>query len=81
MLHVLHIYDIMNEGVLSPGKERILMKLWYDKRVADPIYYAQQGVRNGKKVSSKNVKRIGKHWTSVVFQSACVFIPVTPVNS
>ena len=37
------------------------MKLWYDKRVADPIYYAQQGVRNGKKVSSKNVKRIGKH--------------------
>jgi len=44
-----------------PGKERNLMKLWYDKRVADPIYYAQQGVRNGKKVSSKNVKRIGKH--------------------
>jgi transposase len=51
----------MNEGTLSPGKERNLMKLWYDKRVADPIYYAQQGVRNGKKVSSKNVKRIGKH--------------------
>ena len=37
------------------------MKLWYDKRVSDPIYYAQQGVRNGKKVSSKNIKRIGKH--------------------
>ena len=61
MLHVLHICGIINEGSLSPGKERILMKLWYDKRVADPIYYAQQGVRNGKKVSSKNVKRIGKH--------------------
>jgi len=37
------------------------MKLWYDKKAKDPIYYIQQGVRNGKKVTSKNVKRIGKH--------------------
>ena len=37
------------------------MKLWYDKRAKDPIYYIQHGVRNGKKVTSKNVKRVGKH--------------------
>lgn len=37
------------------------MKLYYDKRLSDPIYYAQIGIRNGKKVSSKNVKKFGKH--------------------
>lgn len=37
------------------------MKLYYDKRAKDPIYYAQQGVRNGKKVTTRNVKRFGKH--------------------
>ena len=37
------------------------MKLWYDKKAKDPIYYIQHGVRNGKKVTSKNVKRVGKH--------------------
>lgn len=37
------------------------MKLYYDKRLKDPNYYAQVGVRNGKKVSSKNVKNFGKH--------------------
>jgi len=37
------------------------MKLYYDKRAKDPIYYIQMGYRNGKKVSSKNVARIGKH--------------------
>lgn len=25
------------------------MKLYYDKRLKDPTYYAQQGIRNGKK--------------------------------
>lgn len=38
-----------------------MMKLYYDKRSKDPIYYAQQGVRNGKKVTTRNVKRFGKH--------------------
>ena len=37
------------------------MKLWYDKKSKDPIYYVQIGVRNGKKVTSKNIARIGKH--------------------
>jgi len=37
------------------------MKLYYDKRSKDPIYYAQQGIRNGKKTTTKNVKRFGKH--------------------
>lgn len=37
------------------------MKLYYDKRLSDPTYYVQQGIRNGKKVTSKNVRIIGKH--------------------
>lgn len=37
------------------------MKLYYDRRSNDPIYYIQQGIRNGKKTTTKNVKRIGKH--------------------
>lgn len=37
------------------------MKLYYDKRLSDPTYYAQMGIRNGKKVTSKNVKKLGKH--------------------
>lgn len=37
------------------------MKLYYDKRLKDPTYYIQQGFRNGKKTSTKNIKRLGKH--------------------
>jgi len=37
------------------------MKLCYNKNAKDPIYYIQMGYRNGKKVSSRNVARIGKH--------------------
>ena len=37
------------------------MKLGYDTKSKDPIYYIQQGFRNGKKTSTRNVKRIGKH--------------------
>lgn len=37
------------------------MKLNYDKNSKDPIYYIQVGVRNGKKTTTKNVARIGKH--------------------
>ena len=37
------------------------MKLYYDKRAKDPIYYVQQGFRNGKKTTTKNVAKIGKH--------------------
>jgi len=37
------------------------MKLYYDRKSKDPTYYIQMGIRNGKKTTTKNVKRIGKH--------------------
>ena len=37
------------------------MKLYYDKRLKDPTYYIQQGFRNGKKTTTKNIKRLGKN--------------------
>ena len=37
------------------------MKLWYDKKSKDPTYFIQLGIRNGKKTTTKNVARIGKH--------------------
>ena len=37
------------------------MKLYFDKRLKDPTYYGQQGFRNGKKVTSKNIIKFGKH--------------------
>lgn len=39
----------------------VSMKLYYDKRLKDPTYYIQQGFRNGKKTTTKNIKRLGKH--------------------
>ena len=40
---------------------RIAMKLWYDRKSKDPMYFVQVGIRNGKKVTTKNIERIGKH--------------------
>lgn len=37
------------------------MKIYYDKRLSDPTYYVQHSFRNGKKCTTKNVKKIGKH--------------------
>ena len=37
------------------------MKLWYDRKSKDPTYFVQKGYRNGKKVTTKNIARIGKH--------------------
>jgi len=37
------------------------MKLWYDRKSKDPTYFVQLGVRNGKKVTTKNIAIIGKH--------------------
>ncbi|HAP19841.1 MAG TPA: IS1634 family transposase, partial [Lachnospiraceae bacterium] len=37
------------------------MKLNYDKKSKDPTYFIQMGIRNGKKTTTKNIKRIGKH--------------------
>ena len=37
------------------------MKIWYDRKSKDPMYFIQVGIRNGKKVTSKNIVRLGKH--------------------
>lgn len=37
------------------------MKLWYDRKSKDPTYFVQLGIRNGKKTTTKNIARIGKH--------------------
>jgi transposase len=37
------------------------VKIWYDKKSKDPSYFVQQGIRNGKKVTTKNIFKIGKH--------------------
>lgn len=37
------------------------MKLYYDKKSKNPTYFIQMGIRNGKKTTTKNVKRIGRH--------------------
>ena len=37
------------------------MKLGYATKSKNPTYYIQKGYRNGKKTTTKNVKRIGKH--------------------
>lgn len=37
------------------------MKLFYDKKSLNPTYFIQHGVRNGKKTTTRNIHRIGKH--------------------
>ena len=37
------------------------MKLFYNKNSKDPIYYAQQGIRDGTKTTTRNVRKFGKH--------------------
>ena len=37
------------------------MKLNYDRKSKNPTYFIQMGIRNGKKTTTKNVARIGKH--------------------
>lgn len=37
------------------------MKLSYNRNSKDPIYYISQSIRNGKKTTSFNVCKIGKH--------------------
>ena len=37
------------------------MKLNYDRKSKDPTYFIQIGIRNGKKTTTKNIKKIGKH--------------------
>lgn len=54
MLYLLYFCVIM-------GVEVYFMKLFYNKKAKDPTYYAQQGIRNGKKTTTRNVKNFGKH--------------------
>lgn len=37
------------------------MKLNYDRKSKDPTHFIQKGYRNGKKITTKNIARIGKH--------------------
>lgn len=37
------------------------MKLSYNKKSKDPIYYVSQTIRNGKKTTTRTICRIGKH--------------------
>jgi len=37
------------------------MKIWYDRKSKDPTYFVQKGYRNGKKTTTKNIVKIGKH--------------------
>ena len=37
------------------------MKLSYNRKSDDPIYYIQKGYRIGKKTTTKTIARIGKH--------------------
>lgn len=55
MLYVLYLC------VIIVPKKVFSMKLYYDKRLSDPTYYAQQGFRNGNKTTTRNVKKFGKH--------------------
>ena len=45
----------------NSNRRVINIKLSYNKKAKDPIYYAQIGIRNGKKTTTRNVKSFGKH--------------------
>lgn len=55
MLYGVVLYGIMD---MHGG---CVMKLSYDRKSKDPTYFIQMGIRNGKKTTTKNIKRIGKH--------------------
>jgi hypothetical protein len=37
------------------------MKLWHDRKPKNPTCFVQLGVQKGKKTTTKNTARIGKH--------------------
>ena len=55
------------------------MKLNYDRKSKDPTYFIQQGIRNGKKVTTNNVKRIGKHSELLAITSDPLYITVQKI--
>ena len=50
------------------------MKLCYDRKSKDPTYFVQVGIRNGKKVTTKNIERIGKHSELLCYSSLYLLI-------
>ena len=63
MLYGVVLYDIID---INGGCS---MKLNYDRKSKDPTYFIQIGIRNGKKTTTKNIKRIGKHSELLVITS------------
>ena len=56
------LYGVVYDGIIYVRIQRkTAMKLYYDKKSKDPTYFVQRGVRNGKKTTTKNIARIGKH--------------------
>lgn len=54
------LYGVVWYGIIIM-EECDFMKLWYDRKAKDPTYFVQIGIRNGKKVTTRNIERIGKH--------------------
>ena len=57
---VVFLHNMWYNGI-AVQPEVLCMKLNYDRKSKDPTYFIQQGIRNGKKVTTKNIVRIGKH--------------------
>ncbi len=57
------------------------MKLNYDKKSNDPTYFIQMGFRNGKKTSTRNVMRIGKHSELLAIDPDLLLTPKGSVGS
>lgn len=64
LLYVLYVYVII---VLIPEdisqlRKETPMKLYFDKRAKDPIYYVQLGYRNAEgRSTTKNIQKLGRH--------------------
>ena len=61
MLYGVVLFHNMWYNISIVYPEVLCMKLNYDRNSKDPTYFIQQGIRNGKKVTTKNIVRIGKH--------------------
>lgn len=55
--------DVVWRGIIcyNVTERCFFMKLSYDRKSKDPTYFIQQGYRIGKKSTTKNIARIGKH--------------------
>lgn len=55
------LYGVVLCDIIGAYGGKCTMKLSYDRKSKDPTYFIQVGIRNGKKTTTKNIKRIGKH--------------------